>query len=129
MRSSLCKALFEIFVRSADQAHEKKKNSFLLFKSNMADLKKSLGDIGFILVSVYSRLKNLIYDEIPKVEWEKKYKLNKTHSYTNNSKVQVDRLKELEPGYVQHVFNDHQSPDKISTWVEDTLYYVIMRKK
>ena len=79
LRSHLVEWLFEIFVRSADQAFEKKKNSYLLFQSNMQDLKFRLGDIAFILLSSYSRIKNLIYDEIPKVEWEKKYMVTEKH--------------------------------------------------
>jgi hypothetical protein len=41
----------------------------------MEDIKEKGNDQNILLVSLYSRLKNLIYDDIPKVIWEQKYHL------------------------------------------------------
>lgn len=46
-----------------------------------------------ILINLYSRLKNLIYDDIPKVVWEEKY--NFAENQIPDSKV--DRIMEFEP--------------------------------
>ena len=75
LRESMVDWLFEVFVRSADRAAQRKMNSFVLFKCNMDDIKKNTGDSNSLLVNVYARLKNLIYDDIPKIVWEQKYEI------------------------------------------------------
>lgn len=75
LRETMVDWLFEVFIRSADRAAQRKMNSFVLFKCNMEDLKKNSNDINVILINVYARLKNLIYDDIPKIIWEQKYEI------------------------------------------------------
>ena len=41
----------------------------------MMEIKGRTQDLNVLLLSTYSRLKNLIYEDIPKVIWEKKFKL------------------------------------------------------
>ena len=43
----------------------------------MNEIKGQMKDINILLVTVYSRLKNLIYDDIPKIYWETKYEIPK----------------------------------------------------
>lgn len=47
----------------------------MLFKCNMEDIKKNNNDVYVMLINVYARLKNLIYDDIPKIIWEEKYEI------------------------------------------------------
>lgn len=57
--------VFDIFRLSADSAFTKKLNSFVLFKNSMIDIKKR-GDYFIIVSGIWFRLKNLVYEELPK---------------------------------------------------------------
>lgn len=41
----------------------------------MEEIKKNSNDVYVMLINVYARLKNLIYDDIPKIIWEEKYEI------------------------------------------------------
>ena len=87
----------------------------------MEEIKNGSLDQNVLLVSVYARLKNLIYDEIPKLEWEKKYDLPEN--------VPKDRLLKFEPEKIKNLKTNFDIRDNINEWVEDTLFCVILRKK
>ena len=65
------------------------RNSFVLFKCNLEDLRRTGNDSYVLLYGVYARLKNLIYEDIPKIEWERKYDFPK--------ELPKDRLLALNP--------------------------------
>ena len=87
----------------------------------MEEIKGSSLDQNIILVSLYARLKNLIYDEIPKLEWEKKYDLPEN--------IPKDKLVKFEPEKIKSLKTNFDVRDNINEWVEDTLFCVILRKK
>ena len=57
---------------------------------------------------------------MPQINWEKNYKLPEG--------VPKDELLNLEPENL-NVKDDTMLRDKINQWIENTLYYVILRKK
>lgn len=77
MRQNMVDWLMDVFVRSADRAHTRKMNSFVLFKCNMQDIKNQAMNQNILLAIVFARLKNLIYDDIPRIDWEVKYQIPK----------------------------------------------------
>ena len=87
----------------------------------MEEIKSNALDQNVILVSVYARLKNLIYDEIPKLEWDKKYDLPEN--------VPKDKLVSFEPEKIKNLKTNFDIRDNINEWVEDTMFCVILRKK
>jgi len=93
----------------------------VIFKSNMEEIKGGSLDQNIILVSVYARLKNLIYDEIPRLEWDKKYDLPEN--------IPKDKLVSFEPEKVKNLKTNFDIRDNINEWVEDTMFCVILRKK
>lgn len=121
LRESMVDWLFEVFVRSADRAAQRKMNSFVLFKCNMDDIKKNTGDSNSLLVNVYARLKNLIYDDIPKIVWEQKYEIP--------NPLPKDKLLQLSPEAFKKLKANQDIRDNINEWVEDTLFSVILRKQ
>ncbi len=121
LRETFVDWLFEIFVRSADRASQRKMNSYILFKSNMDDIKKGSNDINVMLINVYARLKNLIYDDIPKIVWEQKYEIP--------NPLPKDKLMQLSPESFKRLKAYQDIRNNINEWVEDTLFAVILRKK
>jgi hypothetical protein len=87
----------------------------------MQEIKGNSLDQNIILVSLYARLKNLIHDEIPKLEWEKKYDLPEN--------VPKDKLVRFEPEKIKDLKTNFDIRDNINEWVEDTLFCVILRKR
>lgn len=87
----------------------------------MEEIKEHSLDQNIILVSLYARLKNLIYDEIPKLEWEKKYDLQEN--------IPKEKLIKFEPEKIKSLKTNFDVRDNINEWVEDTLFCVILRKK
>ena len=55
----------------------------------MEDIKAQGTSQNLILCALYSRLKNLVYDDIPSIEWEKKYDIPK--------EIPKDELMKFEP--------------------------------
>lgn len=121
LREAMVDWLFEIFVRSSDRAAQRTMNSFVLFKCNMEDLKKNGNDFYVMLINVYARLKNLIYDDIPKIVWEQKYEIPKT--------LPKDKLLNLSPEAFKKLKANQGIRDNINGWVEDTMFSVILRKQ
>lgn len=72
LRSSLSKIGLDIFIQSMDKASQRHMNSFKLFQTNLNEAKKK-GLHSFITFGIYSRLKNLVQDEIPQLNWQEKY--------------------------------------------------------
>jgi hypothetical protein len=120
-REHLVDWLFGIFVRSADRAAQRTMNSFLIFKCNLEDIRKGGNDFYSMMVHVYARLKNLIYDDIPKIIWEEKYKLP--------NPLPKDKLLNLSPEAFKKLKANQDIRDNINEWVEDTLFNVILRKQ
>lgn len=58
----------------------------------MDDIKKNNNDVYVMLINVYARLKNLIYEDIPKIIWEQKYEIP--------NPLPKDKLMNLSPEYV-----------------------------
>jgi hypothetical protein len=87
----------------------------------MEDIRASNNDLTVLLISSYARLKNLVYDDIPKIEWEKKYTLP--------DKVPRDVVMNLSPEMFKGLKANQDIRDNINEWVEDTMFYVIMRKR
>ena len=87
----------------------------------MEDIKGSNTDLSVLLITAYARLKNLVYEDIPKIQWEKKYTLP--------DNVPKDRLMQLSPEMFKGLKANQDIRDNINEWVEDTLFYVIMRKR
>lgn len=119
-RTALMNWLFDVFVRSADRAYQRKMNSYILFKCNMEEIREGISDVSTMLITTYSRLKNLVREEMPKIDWERKFVLPEG--------VPQDLVLNLDPENLQ-VKDDCELRDKINQWVENTLYYVILRKK
>lgn len=120
-REAMVDWLFDIFVRSADRAAQRKMNSFVLFKCNMEDLKKGNNDFFVMLMNVYARMKNLIYDDIPKIVWETKYNMP--------NPLPKDKLMHLSPEEFKKLKANQDIRDNINEWVEDTLFACILRKR
>lgn len=119
-RQSLVKWLFDIFVRSTDRAFSKKMNSFILFKSNMEELRENLNDVIFIMVAVYNRLKNLCRESMPTISWDEKY--------TIPSNLPTDHFMDLDHTVMKFT-KDKSKRDNTNQWIENTICYVILRKK
>lgn len=121
LRETLVDWLFEVFIRSADRAAQKKMNSFVLFKCNMEELKRATNDLYVMLINVYSRLKNLVSDDIPNIVWETKYEIP--------NPLPKDKLMHLNPEAFKKLKANQDIRDNINEWVEDTLFNVILRKR
>jgi len=70
---------------------------------------------------LYSRMKNLVYDDIPKLEWELKYDIPK--------KYPRHKIMEFEPEKLKNLKKDLVPRDNINQWVEDSIFSTILRKK
>lgn len=60
----------------------------------MEEIKENGNDQNIMIVSIYARLKNLIYDDIPKIIWEKKYQLPE--------QIPKEKLLKFEPEYLKN---------------------------
>lgn len=63
----------------------------------------------------------MIYDEIPKLEWDKKYDLPEN--------IPKDKLVSFEPEKIKNLKTNFDVRDNINEWVEDTMFCVILRKR
>lgn len=97
------------------------RNSFVLFKCNMEEIKKNNNDMYVMLTNVYARLKNLIYEDIPKITWEKKFDIP--------NPLPRDQLLHLSPESFSKLKPNQDIRNDVNQWVEDTLFHVILRKK
>jgi hypothetical protein len=93
----------------------------VLFKCNMDDIKKANNDTYVMLTNVYARLKNLIYEDIPKITWEKKFDMP--------NPLPHDQLLHLSPESFNKLKPNQDIRNNVNEWVEDTLFHVILRKK
>ena len=87
----------------------------------MEELKKNNNDTYVMLTNVYARLKNLIYEDIPKITWEKKFDIP--------NPLPRDQLLHLSPESFSKLKPHQDIRDNVNEWVEDTLFHVILRKK
>ena len=87
----------------------------------MEEIKEHSLPQNILMISIYSRLKNLVYDDIPKIVWEKKYNLPE--------KVPKHKLIQFEPEKIRSLKSNMDIRDNVNEWVEDTLFCVILRKR
>ena len=57
MRESICDVIFEVFIRSANQAHTKKLSSSIIFSINVKELKERNLQ-GFVIVTLGAKTAN-----------------------------------------------------------------------
>lgn len=122
IRRSLVAWVYEIFLRSNHHLNQKKTSSFMIFKENMEGLTMdSLSLPTFLLMSTYTRLRNLVMDEISQVEIEA---------------LIEQRVKEGWQGVIfapegQHriVPVDLENDEKANQWMEECLCQAIIKRK
>lgn len=70
---------------------------------------------------MFSRLKNLVYDDIECIEWEVKYKIPKI--------LPKDRVLDFAPEKLKDLKRGIDVKDNVNQWVQDTIFNTILRKK
>ena len=104
-------------------------NSFKLFQANLNQAKKE-GLHTVITFGIYSRLKNLVQDEIPQLNWQEKYAYMERE--LEGSKV-VD-LKNIDLEKVQLLkksegVDESEPKSDLERWAEDTLFCVVVKRR
>lgn len=114
--------MFDIFRLSADSAFTKKLNSFVLFKNSMIDIKKR-AEYFLIVSGIWFRLKNLVYEELPRFTVKRIEEKGETNP--NDVNNPIDFMIEFETAKGTRTI----VPNTIEDWVMRTLTETIKKHK
>jgi len=120
VRRGIVDYLFEIFVRSANHAHQKKVNSLILFILNIKELKEHNLRIFLIAVDTFMRIRQVVKLHCKKTHThiEADYGLDPTKSRIKSPVRSPDHRKSV----------DAEFRDMTNSWIQDSLQNVKKRR-
>jgi len=108
VRRGIVDYIFEVFIRSANHAHQKKVNSLILFIINIKELKEHNVGVFLLLLDTFMRIRDLVKHRV---------KGEMTSTYAINAKS-PDKRKTV----------DAEFRDMTNSWIQDTLQNVKRRR-
>lgn len=149
IRQSIVSWIYQIFLRSNDHIYQKKSQSYIIFKANLDRIGGSklnrAGDdfsnisqadlIGFkILMSTYSRLKNLVVDDGPQLDWDRIHYQDQLKEQENQKGNLASNFDLFEPEKLARITplkdeDSFETKEKLNFWLEQTLCSCIRRKR
>lgn len=120
LRRGIVDYLFEIFVRSANHAHQKKVNSLILFIVNIRELKEHNLRIFMILLDTFMRIRQVVKTHCKKSHTHPAldYALDQTKSRIKSPVRSPDKRKTV----------DAEFRDMTNSWIQDSLENVRKRR-